>query len=220
MTRGLQLASCSADGLLRLWTVRSGECENTFDRHSDKIWAIAVPPEAYYHSATDEPSDNRNDGNDSGNDDEDSSDMERKDNNYAKNNAKNNDKDNDKDSDKAGGVNRGESVDVRRLLLTGGSDSRLLLWQDATREQEGKRLREAEQEILLEQQMQNDLRHKRFGKVTNRGDVYICIYICILVVVASAFFICYCLFTTYVLVPHVFHAHTLLLVAETCDGRF
>ena len=155
MTRGLQLASCSADGLLRLWTIRSGECENTFDRHSDKIWAIAVPPEAYYHSATDDHIDDNNNDND-GNDDDGDDDDDFKNSGAEK-----------FTDHKEVTPHRGEggTTDVRRLLLTGGSDSRLLLWQDATREQEGERLREAEQEILLEQQMQNDLRHKRFGKV-------------------------------------------------------
>lgn len=151
VTRGLQLASCSADGLLRVWTIRSGECENTFDRHSDKIWAIAVPPEAYYDSVTGDNIDNRNE-------------------------AEGADDDNDagKDSEAVTTSANKDNGDVRRLLLTGGSDSRMLLWQDATREQEGERLREAEQEILLEQQMQNDIRHKRFGKVSTWRYVVLC----------------------------------------------
>lgn len=137
MNRGLQLASCSADGLLRLWTIRSGECENTFDRHRDKIWALAAPPEAYYHISAD------------GVDDKDTETEKEED---------------DPSNDDAMAAQ--EAGETRRLLFTGGSDSRLLLWQDATREQESNRLHEAEQEILLEQQMQNDLRHKRFGKVS------------------------------------------------------
>lgn len=32
-------------GLIRLWTIRSGECENTFDMHSDRVWSIAVDKE-------------------------------------------------------------------------------------------------------------------------------------------------------------------------------
>jgi WD40 repeat protein len=40
--KGMQLLSGAADGLIRLWTIRSGECENTFDLHSDRVWAIAV----------------------------------------------------------------------------------------------------------------------------------------------------------------------------------
>ena len=38
----MQLLSGSADGLIRLWTIRSGECEATFDRHANRIWAIAA----------------------------------------------------------------------------------------------------------------------------------------------------------------------------------
>ena len=40
--KGMQLLSGAADGLIRLWTIRSGECENTFDLHTDRVWAIAV----------------------------------------------------------------------------------------------------------------------------------------------------------------------------------
>ena len=40
VNKGSQLVSGSADGLLRLWTVRTGECEATFDRHVDKVWAV------------------------------------------------------------------------------------------------------------------------------------------------------------------------------------
>lgn len=40
--KGMQLLSGAADGLIKLWTIRSGECENTFDLHADRVWAIAV----------------------------------------------------------------------------------------------------------------------------------------------------------------------------------
>lgn len=68
VTSGLQLLSSGADGLMKLWTVRTNEvraaagkwwqrgggsvltrgphllsqCANTFDAHSDKAWALAV----------------------------------------------------------------------------------------------------------------------------------------------------------------------------------
>ena len=40
---GLQVMSCGADGLVKLWTLRGTgtECVNTFDRHRDKVWAMA-----------------------------------------------------------------------------------------------------------------------------------------------------------------------------------
>jgi U3 small nucleolar RNA-associated protein 13 len=37
-------------------------------------------------------------------------------------------------------------------------------WRDVTRQQEEGRVRALEEDILVEQQMQNDLRHKRYGK--------------------------------------------------------
>jgi len=35
-----QLMSSGADGLLKLWTIRTNECETTMDGHSDKVWAM------------------------------------------------------------------------------------------------------------------------------------------------------------------------------------
>ena len=42
MTVVVQLLSSGADGLMKLWNVRSTECLNTFDRHEDKVWAMTV----------------------------------------------------------------------------------------------------------------------------------------------------------------------------------
>ena len=36
----LQLVSSGADGLLKLWSVGSSECINTFDAHEGKVWAL------------------------------------------------------------------------------------------------------------------------------------------------------------------------------------
>ena len=38
----VQLLSSGADGLVKLWNVRSTECLNTFDGHEDKVWALTV----------------------------------------------------------------------------------------------------------------------------------------------------------------------------------
>ena len=40
----VQLVSSGADGLLKLWNVRSTECLNTFDAHEDKVcyWTSAA----------------------------------------------------------------------------------------------------------------------------------------------------------------------------------
>ena len=34
--------SAGADGLLKLWSCRTGECGSTFDEHAGKIWALAA----------------------------------------------------------------------------------------------------------------------------------------------------------------------------------
>ncbi|GLD95152.1 hypothetical protein PINS_up003777 [Pythium insidiosum] len=38
----MQLLSAGADGLVKLWTIKSNECEATLDHHMDKIWALSV----------------------------------------------------------------------------------------------------------------------------------------------------------------------------------
>ena len=42
LSAGLQLVSSGADGLIKLWTVRTNECEATLDGHSGKVWALDV----------------------------------------------------------------------------------------------------------------------------------------------------------------------------------
>ena len=37
--------SAGADGLVKLWGVRSSECTATFDEHEGKVWALAVAGE-------------------------------------------------------------------------------------------------------------------------------------------------------------------------------
>jgi U3 small nucleolar RNA-associated protein 13 len=95
---GTQLVSGSADGLIRLWTIRSGECENTFDNHQDKVWTICLNP------------------------------------------------------------------DNEKQFFTGGSDSRVLVWKDETENVEQDRLLEVENSLLMEQQLFNDIRSKKYGK--------------------------------------------------------
>ncbi|GKY90899.1 hypothetical protein MPSEU_000062700 [Mayamaea pseudoterrestris] len=41
---GLQLLSSGADGLIKLWTIRTSECEATMDGHSAKVWAMDLSP--------------------------------------------------------------------------------------------------------------------------------------------------------------------------------
>ncbi len=37
---GVQLLSSGADGLMKLWSVRTTECLNTFDGHEDKVCCV------------------------------------------------------------------------------------------------------------------------------------------------------------------------------------
>lgn len=42
LSGGLQLVSSGADGLVKLWTIRTNECEATIDGHIDKVWALDI----------------------------------------------------------------------------------------------------------------------------------------------------------------------------------
>lgn len=139
LSRGLQVASGSADGLVRLWDVRSGECVNTFDRHEDKIWALAVPPE--------EEADEEEDG--GGEEDAE---------------GEGEDEGGSRQAKRRGASSAREGAPLQRFY-TGGSDARLLTWVDTTREDEEERLRAAEGVLQQEQQLANDMRNGRFGKV-------------------------------------------------------
>jgi hypothetical protein len=54
---------------------------------------------------------------------------------------------------------------LEKTFFSGGSDSKLYVWNDVTQLEEMKRLDEAESNLLLEQQLQNDIRNKRYDKV-------------------------------------------------------
>jgi U3 small nucleolar RNA-associated protein 13 len=36
-----QLVSAGGDGLVKVWTIKSGECDATLDNHTDRIWSLA-----------------------------------------------------------------------------------------------------------------------------------------------------------------------------------
>mgnify|MGYP003386049829 CR=1 FL=1 len=42
VNNGMQLMSGASDGLINLWTIRTGELQNTFDHHQDKVWSLEV----------------------------------------------------------------------------------------------------------------------------------------------------------------------------------
>lgn len=37
-----QIVSAGGDGLVKVWTIKSGECETTLDNHTDRIWSLAL----------------------------------------------------------------------------------------------------------------------------------------------------------------------------------
>ena len=37
----MQIISCGADGLVKLWNIRSGECSASFEEHEGRVWALA-----------------------------------------------------------------------------------------------------------------------------------------------------------------------------------
>jgi len=95
LSGGLQLMSCDAEGLIRLWSIRSNECVFTLDAHDDRIWAMDLE-----------------DG----------------------------------------------------VLVSGGADSRLKVFEDTTKELEEQTRKEEEQNILKEQQLANHLRFKEYAQ--------------------------------------------------------
>jgi U3 small nucleolar RNA-associated protein 13 len=99
------LVSSGADGLIKLWTVRTNECETTLDGHSDKVWALDLA-----HGGT------------------------------------------EKDGVK------------KDLLVSGGADSKIVVWEDTTAQLEAEERAQQAESILLDQQMANHLRHKEYDK--------------------------------------------------------
>lgn len=45
-----QIASSGSDGLVKIWDASSGELECTLDNHTDRVWALAIPPQHHHHS--------------------------------------------------------------------------------------------------------------------------------------------------------------------------
>lgn len=37
---GTQAISAGADGLVKVWSIKTAECINTLDNHEDRIWAL------------------------------------------------------------------------------------------------------------------------------------------------------------------------------------
>ena len=142
----MQVLSGSADGLIRLWDVRSGEVVKTFDEHEDKLWALAFPKDGGFAStasATIADVDV----------DASATNMD-----VAEEAAKEN-------VTSAAVASNVESLGA--FFVSGGSDSRVLVWTDATVEEERARLFALETRTNAEQSMDNDVRAGRFDKVSN-----------------------------------------------------
>jgi len=92
----IKLVSSGGDGLIKLWTIRTNECEATLDGHTDKVWALDV------------------------------------------------------------------KSDDKLMLVSGGADSRLVVWSDITQEQEEEKRKAEEENILMEQKLSNHLRFQEF----------------------------------------------------------
>lgn len=92
-----QLLSSGGDGLVKLWTVRSNECETTLDGHSDKVWAMDV----------------------------------------------------------AQGM---------KTFVSGGADSRIVVWSDITEQSESAIRETQEKNLLAEERLADHVRHKDYEK--------------------------------------------------------
>jgi len=40
-----QLVSAGGDGLVKVWTIKTGECDTTLDNHTDRSWSLALNEE-------------------------------------------------------------------------------------------------------------------------------------------------------------------------------
>ena len=41
LSRGMQIVSSGADGLIKLWSIKTAECNTTLDQHNDIVWSLA-----------------------------------------------------------------------------------------------------------------------------------------------------------------------------------
>lgn len=46
LNMGLQVATASADGIVKIWNVKKQQCVNTIQMHEDKVWALDVHEKA------------------------------------------------------------------------------------------------------------------------------------------------------------------------------
>lgn len=151
-----QIISSSADGLLRLWTIRSGECLRTMEDHQDRVWALQSLPltsqekedQAEWAKAKREAAAAAMDVDEVDNE----ADGEQK-----------------KTAGDATTSGDEEMLAEQLYFFSAGSDARVILWKDATADEEAARLQEAEEVLLVEQSLSNDLRHKRYTQALRKA---------------------------------------------------
>jgi U3 small nucleolar RNA-associated protein 13 len=39
---GTEIVSTASDGIIKIWDIKSNECVNTIEGHTDKIWAMTL----------------------------------------------------------------------------------------------------------------------------------------------------------------------------------
>jgi U3 small nucleolar RNA-associated protein 13 len=83
--------------LIKIWNIKTNECLNTYDEHTDKIWALCADP-------------------------------------------------------------------FEKKFLTGGADSKLILWKNITNEMHVQEMEKREDVLLKEQELMNCLKDKKYKK--------------------------------------------------------
>ena len=91
------MVSSSSDGLLKIWNIKTNDCLNKYDEHTDKIWALCTNS-------------------------------------------------------------------FENKFLTGGADSKLILWKNITNEIHEQEMEKREDILLKEQELMNCLKDKKYKK--------------------------------------------------------
>lgn len=151
-----QIISSSADGLLRLWTIRSGECLKTMEDHQDRVWALQSLPLTSQEKE----------------DQAEWAKTKREAEAAAAAAMDVDDEEDDGEPKKAADATTSgdeEMLAEQLYFFSAGSDARVILWKDATADEEAARLHEAEEVLLVEQSLSNDLRHKRYTQALRKA---------------------------------------------------
>nr|CAD7264084.1 unnamed protein product [Timema shepardi] len=119
LSRGMQLITTGADGLLKLWSIKSSECVATFDHHNARVWALAGRREIDTYVSR------------------------------------------ERERESCCYLLKLELLAVSKnedFLVSGGSDSELVLWRDVTLKKQDEARKVQEKLILQEQELANLLK--------------------------------------------------------------